>query len=95
MVADGPGSEIKRLASGRTVRATWPGADVQRLHELAGVEQVDVRGDLVFVQAKDSDEVARFPLTSTEARDLEITTKNLEEAFIALTSEGDDEGEAA
>src|SRR6476469_4711726 len=62
VVADGPGSEIKRLASGRTVRATWPGADVARLHELAGVEQVDVRGDQVFVQAKDSDEVARFLL---------------------------------
>jgi ABC-2 type transport system ATP-binding protein len=95
VVADGPGSEIKRLASGRTIRVTWPGADVERLHRLAGVEQVDVRGDQVFVQAKDSDEVARYLLTSTDARDLEITTKNLEEAFLALTSETDDEGAAA
>jgi ABC-2 type transport system ATP-binding protein len=95
VVAAGPGSEIKRLASGRTIRVTWPGADVERLHRLAGVEQVDVRGDQVFVQAKDSDEVARYLLTSTDARDLEITTKNLEEAFLALTSETDDEGAAA
>jgi ABC-2 type transport system ATP-binding protein len=39
----------------------------------------------VLVHAKDSDEVARFLLTETPARDLEITSKNLEEAFLSLT----------
>jgi ABC-2 type transport system ATP-binding protein len=31
--------------------------------------------------------VARFLLTATKARDLEVTSKNLEDAFLALTSD--------
>ena len=34
IVADGTGSQIKALASGRTVRATLPGADTRRLLEM-------------------------------------------------------------
>jgi ABC-2 type transport system ATP-binding protein len=41
----------------------------------------------VLVRTADSDGVARHLLTQTEARDLEITSRNLEEAFIALTSD--------
>jgi ABC-2 type transport system ATP-binding protein len=91
IVADGSGAEIRALAEGRTVRATWPreaGApDHAALSALPGVDQVDVRGDQVLVHAKDSDEVARFLLTQTPARDLEITSKNLEEAFLSLTGD--------
>jgi ABC-2 type transport system ATP-binding protein len=39
------------------------------------------------VHASDSDAVARFLLTATNARDLEITSKNLEDAFLALTTD--------
>ncbi|MDH2416083.1 ABC transporter ATP-binding protein [Nocardioides sp. CER19] len=85
IVADGTGAEIRALAEGRTVRATWRDADSAALAALPGVDQVDVRGDQVLVHAKDSDEVARFLLTQTPARDLEITSKNLEEAFLSLT----------
>jgi ABC-2 type transport system ATP-binding protein len=85
IVADGTGAQIRALAEGRTVRATWPGADAAALSSLPGVDQVDVRGDQVVVHAKDSDEVARFLLTQTPARDLEINSKNLEEAFLSLT----------
>jgi ABC-2 type transport system ATP-binding protein len=85
IVADGTGAEIRALAEGRTVRATWPDADSAALAALPGVDQVDVRGEQVLVHAKDSDEVARFLLTQTPARDLEITSKNLEEAFLSLT----------
>jgi len=89
IVADGTGSEIKALASGRTVRATLPDANgvVDELGALPGVDSVEVRGDSVYVHAKDSDEVARFLLTRTEARDLEITAQGLEEAFLSLTGE--------
>jgi ABC-2 type transport system ATP-binding protein len=41
----------------------------------------------VLIHASDSDTVARHLLTATTARDLEITSKNLEEAFIALTAD--------
>ncbi|GAB7005777.1 ABC transporter ATP-binding protein [Nocardioides sp. AN3] len=94
IVADGTGAEIRALASGRTVRATWPQTagepDHAALAALPGVDQVDVRGEQVLIHAKDSDEVARFLLTQTPARDLEITSKNLEDAFLSLTGSGDD-----
>jgi ABC-2 type transport system ATP-binding protein len=88
IVADGTTAEIKAMASGRLVRATWPDADRASLAALPGVEDVELRGDTVLVRAKDSDAVARHLLTSTPARDLEISAHNLEDAFIALT--GDD-----
>ena len=85
IVADGTGSEIKALASGRTVRATLARPDTGALGALGGVEHVEVRGEQVFVRAQDSDLVARYLLTETDARDLEITTHGLEDAFLSLT----------
>jgi len=87
IVADGTTGEIKAMASGRSVRATLPDADTASLSSLPGVEGVEVRGDTVIVRTADSDGVARHLLTQTGARDLEITTHNLEEAFLALTSD--------
>jgi ABC-2 type transport system ATP-binding protein len=104
IVADGTGSQIKALAAGRTVRATLPGADEHRLAALPGVESVDLRGDAVYVHARDTDAVARYLLTETEAHDLEIAARGLEEAFLSLTGDhdeqrkdqtGDDGGNAA
>src|SRR6476620_5637130 len=87
VVADGSGSEIKALASGRTIRATLAEADTSALAALPGVDAVEVRGDTVLVHAKDSDAVARHLLTMTAARDLEITSKGLEDAFLDLTGD--------
>ena len=90
IVADGSGSEIRALASGRMVRASVPGLDgtiESRLRSLGGVDQLDVRGEQVVVHSKDSDAVARFLLTETAARDLEITSTNLEDAFLSLTGD--------
>jgi ABC-2 type transport system ATP-binding protein len=89
IVADGTASEIKALAAGRSVRATLPGADVAALQSLPGADRVEVRGDTVLVHANDSDAVARYLLGHTSARDLEITTRNLEDAFVALTTQAD------
>ena len=90
VVADGSAAQVKALVSGRTVRATLLGADVAALQRLPGVETVEVRGDSVLIASTDSDAVARHLLASTDARDLEITSRGLEEAFISLTSEGED-----
>jgi ABC-2 type transport system ATP-binding protein len=87
VVADGTAAEVKGLASGRTLRATLPGADQAALRALPGVDSVEVRGDSVFVHARDTDAVARHLLTRTDARDLEITSRNLEQAFLALTAD--------
>jgi ABC-2 type transport system ATP-binding protein len=87
IVADGTAAEVKALASGRTVRATWPGASRPALEALPGVDFAEIRGDTVYVHARDTDAVARYLLTATDARDLEITSRNLEEAFLTLTAD--------
>jgi ABC-2 type transport system ATP-binding protein len=92
VVADGTAAQIKNLASGRTVSATWPGADRARLLGLPGVREVELRGDRVLVRAADSDAVARHLLRHTDARDLEITAHNLEDAFLTLTADTPDAG---
>jgi len=85
IVADGSGAQIRALAAGRSVRATLPDADPGAISAIGGVDEVEVRGDVVIVHAKDSDAVARYLLTETNARDLEITSRNLEDAFLSLT----------
>jgi ABC-2 type transport system ATP-binding protein len=92
VVADGTASEVKAIVSGRTVRATLPDADLVALQALPGVESVEVRGDSVIVASRDSDSVARHLLTHTAARDLEIASRGLEDAFISLTADPDSEG---
>ncbi|WP_134740881.1 ABC transporter ATP-binding protein [Nocardioides sp. 503] len=90
IVADGTSAEVRALASGRTVRATLPApslAELSALRDLPGVDSVEVRGEHVLVQADDSDAVARHLLTHTPARDLEITARGLEDAFLTLTQE--------
>ena len=90
VVADGTSSEIRAMSSGRRISATWDGvaaADADGLRALPGVEDVELRGDTVLVRAGDSDAVARHLLTSTDARDLEINAKGLEDAFISLTGD--------
>ena len=88
IVADGTSAQVKSLASGRTVRATLPGATEQALRTVPGADSIEVRGDTVLIHSGDADKVARYLLTETTAHDLEITSRGLEEAFLALT--GDD-----
>ncbi|NNC12052.1 ABC transporter ATP-binding protein [Planctomonas sp. JC2975] len=89
IVADGTSAEIKNLASGRVVRATLPDADVAALGALPGVTSAETRGDAVIVTTTDSDTAARYLLTRTAAVDLEVTSHNLEDAFVALTGDDD------
>ena len=88
IVADGTAAEVKGLASGRTIRATLPGADEAALRAIPGADHVEVRADSVLIHCGDSDAVARRLLTQTTAHDLEITARGLEEAFLALTGDG-------
>jgi ABC-2 type transport system ATP-binding protein len=87
VVADGTASQIKALSAGRTVRATLAGADEATLRQIPGADSVELRGDTVLIHAADSDAVARYLLSSTSARDLEITSRGIEDAFIALTTD--------
>ena len=97
VVADGTGSEIRALSSGRVVHAVMAPNSTQEdldalsaaITALPGVTDVEVRGSQVHVRTRDSDLVARFLLTETTAHDLEIESSGLEEAFIALTGDHD------
>jgi ABC-2 type transport system ATP-binding protein len=89
VVADGSAAEIKNLSSGRTVRATVSNVDQAAVAAIAGVTAVEVNGDNLVTRTTDSDAVARYLLTQTKARDLEITSHNLEDAFLALTGDDD------
>jgi ABC-2 type transport system ATP-binding protein len=85
VVADGTASQIKAVASGRTIRATLPGADLAVLAALPGVDEVESRGDTVLMQCNDSDAALRALIAATPARDIEVVARGLEDAFIALT----------
>jgi ABC-2 type transport system ATP-binding protein len=93
VVADGPTTEIKGMVGLRTIRATLPGADLERLERLPGVSRAERRGEAVVLACSDSDAAIRALLeTFPGARDIEITGAGLEEAFLELTR---DEVEAA
>jgi ABC-2 type transport system ATP-binding protein len=87
VVADGTAAEVRAMASGRTIRATMNDPSQAALAAIPGVESAEVRGDTVFLHARDTDAIARHLLNNTDARDLEITSRNLEQAFLALTAD--------
>jgi ABC-2 type transport system ATP-binding protein len=88
VVADGTASQIKAVVSGRTIRATLPGADLATLAALPGVDQVESRGESVLMHCTDSDAALRALVRTMPARDIEVVSRGLEDAFIALTVEG-------
>jgi ABC-2 type transport system ATP-binding protein len=92
IVADGTAAEIKALAAGRTVRATVGDVDQAAVAAIDGLDSIALHGGQLTVRTRNSDAVARYLLTRTDAADLEITSHNLEDAFLALTS--DDPGAA-
>jgi ABC-2 type transport system ATP-binding protein len=84
IVADGTAAQIKATVSGRTIRATIPGADLASLAAVPGVRDVETRGDVVMLRCDDSDEVLRHLLASTPARDIEVWSPDLEDAVLAI-----------
>jgi ABC-2 type transport system ATP-binding protein len=97
VVADGPTTEIKAMVGTRTIRATLPGVELAQLEALPGVKQAERRGEAVTLRCGDSDAAIRALLAAyPAARDVEISGAGLEEAFLQLTGDtDDDEDEAA
>jgi len=91
-IADGTASEIKAMSAGRTVRATMTGVSEAELLAIPGADSVEIRGHNVLIHSSDSDAVARYLLTSTSAKDLEITARGIEDAFLALTGDAVESG---
>lgn len=90
IVADGTGAQIRAMVSGRTLRATLkPGIDRGKVLGILGgldLQAVEVLGSALTVVADDTDPVALALLREGAAADLDISSRGLEDAFIALTS---------
>ena len=94
VVADGPTTEVKAAVGGRTIRATVPDADAERLRGLPGVTAVERHGAVTILRCADSDAALRALLQEhPAARDIEVTGAGLEEAFLALTGSPSDDRE--
>jgi ABC-2 type transport system ATP-binding protein len=94
IVADGPTNEIKAMVGLRTIRATLPGVESGVLASLAGVSGVERRGEAVVLSCSDSDAAIRALLAQYPgSRDIEIHAAGLEQAFLALTGDGAENGD--
>jgi ABC-2 type transport system ATP-binding protein len=89
VIADGSGTQIKKLAGGRTISFDANGSAEPALADLPGVTSVDIRGERVLLRCVNSDETVRALLnTGRLYRNLEIVSAGLEEAFLTLTAAG-------
>ena len=93
IIADGTAAQIRTSVSGRTLRATLT-CEPERLHgalaDLQTREQVrdiEILGNTLTLSSTDTDTVAELLLSDHLAKDLEITSRGLEDAFMALTSD--------
>lgn len=92
VIADGPATEIKARVGGRTIRATLKGAGLEQLGALPGVTSADRHGDAVVLACHDSDTALRALLVAFPAvSDLEVRGAGLEEAFLELIAEDEEE----
>jgi ABC-2 type transport system ATP-binding protein len=92
IVADGAPTEIKATVGGRIVRATLPHVELNELRRLSGVTSAERRGDAVTLNCADSDATLRELFTQyPNVRDIEVRGAGLEEAFLELTEDDDEE----
>lgn len=89
VVADGGAAEIRARAGGRRVSFTLPQASddaLAALRALPGVTTLEGTGERFHLVTGDSDATARHLLANTDAHDLQITARGLEDAFVSFTS---------
>jgi ABC-2 type transport system ATP-binding protein len=87
VVADGSTTDLKALASFRTIRATLADAESAVLSMLPGVDSVDRHGDTVILECTDADAALRALLDRFPgARAVEVASGGLEHAFLELTA---------
>lgn len=89
LLADGPVAEVRALASGRTMEASFDSLDdakLAKLRALPGVQDLVANGSRVTFRATDSDALLRR-LLDDGARDLIVQAPTLESAFLTLTKD--------
>ena len=93
IIADGTAAEIRTSVSGRSLRATLTCTAEQLRSALTDlqargrVHDIEVLGSALTLSSTDTDAVAALLLSDHLAKDLEITSRGLEDAFMALTSD--------
>lgn len=88
IVADGTTAQIKSRVAGRSISATFARTTMRELADLPGVDDVrEGRQGRAVLRCGDSDLALRALLAKyPDARDIEVESVDLEEAFLALTS---------
>jgi ABC-2 type transport system ATP-binding protein len=95
IVADGPTTEIKAQVGTKTIRATLADVDPGELCALPGVAGAERHGGSVTLRCSDSDAAIVALLTRhPQARDIDITGAGLEDAFLELTGDPDEDEDA-
>ncbi len=91
VVADGTTAQIRSSVDGRVVSAVLPDRDVRALlGAVPGSRVQELRGNRTYFASDDSDELLRVMLSHTSAREIEVVSHNLEDAFIKLTRQATD-----
>ena len=93
IIADGTAAEIRASVSGRSLRATLT-CTPEQLHSAltdlqtrGRIHDIEILGNTLTLSSTDTDAVAALLLGDHLAKDLEITSRGLEDAFMALTSD--------
>ncbi|MCP2238098.1 ABC transporter ATP-binding protein [Prauserella halophila] len=94
VLADGPTDEVRARAGAAYVTATWD-PTVAELERVPHVVRADREGARVAFRTERSDELARYLLTTTNARALTVRPASLEEAFRLLTEDSGHAGDTA
>lgn len=90
VVADGSVGEVRALVAGRSISSRIGGATADELQALPGASRVEQHGEVSTIISTDSDLTLRALLDRyPQARDVEVMSVGLEEAFLALTADTD------
>jgi ABC-2 type transport system ATP-binding protein len=96
LLADGTPSEIKERAGAKRVAFHLDSVDETFLLGLPGLVNLEVRGSFVQLQVTDSDAALYAVLDGGyRPREIEVSSLGLEQAFIAITSEDDEDAAGA
>ena len=90
LLADGTPAEIKERAGAKRLSFRLDRVDEPFLLGLPGLVNLEIRNDLVQIQATDSDAALYAVLDAGyRPREIEVSSLGLEQAFLAITAEDD------
>jgi ABC-2 type transport system ATP-binding protein len=96
LLADGTPEEIKKRAGAKRMSFRMDNVDEAMLLALPALVSVEIRHDVVHLQTSDSDETLYALIDAGyRPRELEVGSLGLEQAFLAITAEDDQAGDAA